>query len=140
MRHGDTIARAVLATVALAAIAWLGTSYRNTRLVEEAFGTGATAHAPAARVEHGIDRLERADLLNPDRGEIARVRVVLELKAGRPDDALETARSYASAEPDNPHAWLVLADVSREVEPEESARARARWAELDPVTAERARP
>ena len=139
MLRVDTIERVALAVLAVSVIAWLAVSYRNTRLLEEAFGIAATANAPPQRVEHGLDLVERAELLNPDRGETARVRVVLELKAGRRDRAIETAERYVSAEPDNSDAWALLADLSRTVDPELSARARARWAELDPVGDRRGR-
>jgi hypothetical protein len=128
----ETVERAVLALLALSAVAWLAVSYRNTQDVKEAFEISAAPYSPE-RFERGLDLVERAALLNPDRGETARLRMTLELKAGRRHEAVETAERYVRAEPDNSDAWARLADATRHVDPERSARARARWAELDPV-------
>jgi tetratricopeptide (TPR) repeat protein len=133
MARKDLIARVLVAALALAAIAWLGLSYRNTALLEEAFDIAATPDVPGERIEHALDLVERSEPLNPDRGEITRLRVALQVRAGRRDLALETAKRYARAEPESTDAWALLADLSRTEDPELAAMARERWAELDPV-------
>jgi hypothetical protein len=133
MTRTHPLARALLALLALAAIAWLALSYRNTRLLDEAFEIAGTHDIPQQRIEHGLDLADRARPLNPDRAHIERLRAVLQRRTGRLDLAIDTMERSTRAEPDNSDSWAELSELSRDVNPELSARARARWAELDPV-------
>jgi tetratricopeptide (TPR) repeat protein len=140
MAPTDLIARVLLAALALAAIAWLALSFRNTVLLDEAFDVAGTHDVPPERIDHALDLSERGDRLNPDRAHILRLRAVLQRRAGRLDLAIETMQRSTRAEPENPDAWAELSELSRDADPELSARARARWAELDPVRGRRSSP
>jgi hypothetical protein len=139
MARKDLIGRALLAAVALAAIAWLALSYRNAVLLDEAFDIAATPGVPPDRIEHALDLADRGEAVNPDRAHVRRLRAVLQRRLGRLDLAIETMRGATSAEPENSDAWAELTELTREADPELSADARARWAELDPVAARRLR-
>jgi tetratricopeptide (TPR) repeat protein len=133
MARKDLIARLLLAALALAAIAWLALSYRNAVLLEEASDIAGTPDVPPERIDHALDLTDRGEPLNPDRANIERLRAVLQRRLGRVDLAIETMERSTRAEPENYDAWAELSELSRDVDPELSARARARWAELDPV-------
>ena len=137
MARTDLIARALLAALALVAIGWLGLSYRNTVLLDEAFDIAGTPDVPRDRLDHALDLADRAEPLNTDRAQIERLRAVLQRRTGRVDLATETMKRSTRAEPENSDSWAELTALTRDVDPELSAQAHARWAELDPVAARR---
>jgi cytochrome c-type biogenesis protein CcmH/NrfG len=139
MARTDLIARALLAAVALAAIAWLALSYRNVVLLDEAFDIAATPDVPPERIEHALDLADRGEALNPDRAHVWRLQAVLQRRLGRLDLAIDTMQAATRAEPENSDAWAALTDLTRDADPELSAEARARWAKLDPAAARRLR-
>jgi predicted Zn-dependent protease len=130
---GNHAARAVLALAAICAVAWLGLSFRNDRLVESAEEVSANPAPPPGEVDHALADLDRAETLSFDRGTIAGLRAALHVREGRLDRAAAVAEALVREEPENADGWALLAAFARETDPARSAEARAKLRELDPV-------
>ena len=124
-------ARAVLLAVALAAMAWLAVSWRDTRLFDDAARTANDPRATPAERRAALDDAERSKLLNPDRTGADVVRAALETRLGRPGEAQRILEQVVRREPENANAWLLLREFTRESDPRLSARAERRVRELD---------
>jgi hypothetical protein len=122
-------ARAVVAVLALALLAWLGVMERDTRL--QARGTAATARQDFARAESDF---RSARLLNPDTTPDARRAYVYALSS-RQREAVTLLEDVVRREPENRAAWGVLEEITRATEPETARRARDALRRLDPLNA-----
>jgi hypothetical protein len=123
------IARAVVAVVAVAVIAWLGAMERDTRLLARA-GDAATARDYAAAERD----LRDAGALTADT--TADVRRAFLLQGTRRGDAARALLAdVVRREPDNLTAWGLLLTFARDADPAVAARARAQVRRLDPLRA-----
>jgi cytochrome c-type biogenesis protein CcmH/NrfG len=130
------LARACVAVIALAVLAWLGIMERNVRL--EARGAAAVRPgAPVDGLEAAETDLRRARLLNPDAQPDIDLALVYRARgeAARASAAIE---DVVRREPDNRVAWGVAFVLARGRDQEASARALAALRRLDPLNARRA--
>ena len=132
------IARACVALVALALIAWLGVLERGTR----SHAAGVALLQPGAsdrELARAEAKFDAATLLNPDtapeldRALLYRARGELERALGLVDDVVRR-------EPDNLRAWAVMALLAQGNDPDAVRRAFDARRRLDPVNARRAAP
>jgi predicted Zn-dependent protease len=134
------IARVAIVVVAVAAIAWLGVSYRNAANQEDARALVSQQAPPPADVARALRELDAADSLNPDRAEGQALRFGLHVRGGRLDLARADLERLLRREPANAEAWLLLASLTRQSDPARSAQARARLKALNPGGARAGRP
>ena len=127
-------ARLALGVVVVAVVVWLGLGLRAARL--EAEGAELTGRSPAtlspARLAEARDAYRRAREFNADSGPELREAGLANF-GGRPREALELLRDIVRREPENFDAWLVMASVAGDSDPELAARARGRARELNPL-------
>jgi hypothetical protein len=127
-------ARLALGVLVAAVLVWLGLGLRAARL--EAEGAELAGRSPATasaeRLAEARDAYRRAREFNPGSGPELREAGLANF-SGRPRDALALLRDVVRREPDNFDAWLVMASVAAETDPELAARARARARELNPL-------
>jgi hypothetical protein len=131
------VARASVAVIALAVLAWLGVMERNVRLEAR----GAEVVQPGAsrdRLDAAEDDLRAARLLNPDAQPDIDLALLYRAR-GEAERASATIEDVVRREPDNRVAWGVLAVLARGRDAEASARALAALRRLDPFNAPRAR-
>jgi len=133
VRRGSVVARAAVVVVALPVIAWLGLSYRNAQLVEDAGAVADQQAPPAADVQRALRDLDRSEKLNPDRSEGQALKVVLDVRAKRFDLARADLEALVRREPKNAEAWLLLASLTRQSDPARSAQAREQLRRLNPL-------
>ncbi len=139
------IARVLLAVLALAAAAWVGTSLHSAQLVSEA-ATELVGRQPSGegldlaalgrrgtpeRLNRGADLLERARKWAPYQAPITTEAGLL-FAAGRKRRAVELCEELVRREPDNPEAWATLARLVQNSDPARSEQARRRLRELTP--------
>jgi hypothetical protein len=124
-----TAARAIVAVVAVAVLAWLAVMERDQRLV-------ASGIAAAGRGDHrAAERaFERARFLNPDATPDVGLAFVAQA-SGRPGDAQAQLEAVLRREPDNLSAWGQLRNLARGRDPQVEQRAEAAIRRLDPVNA-----
>jgi hypothetical protein len=129
----ETAARAVVAAVAVAMIAWLAVMERDARL--QASGMTAARHLD---VPGSAERSERdfrdARLINPDSAPDLGL-AFLYRATGRQDEAIAVLDDIVRREPDNLTAWGALATFARDRDPDAVARAFAARERLDPLNA-----
>jgi tetratricopeptide (TPR) repeat protein len=127
-------ARLALGVLVAAVLVWLGLGLRAARL--EAEGAELAGRSPATvspeRLAQARDAYRRARELNPDSAPELREAGLANF-SGRPQEALQLLRDVVRREPENFDAWLVMASVAAETDPELAARARARARELNPL-------
>jgi cellulose synthase operon protein C len=120
-------ARAILAVVAVAALAWLGVLLRDARLAAPGSASATDRAAASEDAPGAIDGLRRALLLNPD-SQLDVYRARLELAARRPQESLRTAEALVAREPENIDGWVQVWAAA--VNTRDRARARAALAEI----------
>jgi cytochrome c-type biogenesis protein CcmH/NrfG len=130
-----TVQRATVLLVAVLAIAWLGVSYGNARVIRNAQIVAADPHATAAQIESTLRKVRSPRTLDPSKTESLSYAAALEIKAGRLDQATQLYEQIVRKEPDTPEAWLVLSELTRKSDPARSAEARAQLHRLDPLGA-----
>jgi hypothetical protein len=127
------LARAAVASVAVAVLAWLAVMERDTRLA--AHGAAALRPGTPASALPGAERdLRRAGLLNPD-AEPDVNRALVRRVRGDSDGAEALIAGVVRREPENLVAWAVLGVLAREHDPAGYDRALAARSRLDPLNA-----
>jgi hypothetical protein len=117
--------------IAVLAIAWLGVLYRDVRMGQAATDVLLTDRNPShAEVDHQVDRLRDAKLLNPDRQWDQKIAFFL--MVDRPREALRIANELATEEPDNVEVWRVVEAAAQRIDPPRAAQARAERRRLNP--------
>ena len=130
------LARALIAVLAVAALAWLGIGLRDLGLLERGERLSTAPDATAGQVDEAARLLEDARFLNPDLRPLLAEGAVLAARGGRrAPEGLALLEEAVRREPDNVFAWGVLASATRRLDPERSRAARARAAELSPPVA-----
>jgi hypothetical protein len=126
-------ARAVVATVAVLVLAWLGVMERDTRLQASGIAAAQRLGVPgnAGRAERAF---RDARLLTPDTAPDVS-RAFLLRATGRRDEATALLDDVVAREPDNLTAWGVLATFARGRDATAVARALAARRRLDPLSA-----
>jgi hypothetical protein len=128
------IARAALALLVVAVLAWLVLGLRNARL--EADGAALIGSTPAkaspADLAKARDAYRRATKLNAGSGPDVRLAGLANF-TGHPREAVARLLDVVSREPENFDAWFLLSSVAPRVDPTLAARARARARELNPL-------
>jgi predicted Zn-dependent protease len=127
--------RAAVAIVAVLAIAWLGVSYGNARVIRHAQIAAADPKATPAQIEAALREVRGERTLDPSRTESLSYAAALEIRAGRPDEARKLYERIVQLEPDSPEAWLVLSKLTQKSDPARSAQALAQVRRLDPLGA-----
>lgn len=127
------LARALLATVAVLVLAWVGVLLRDQEVGREAglpfFNQPQMTRAELVRNMNG---LEDAEFLNPDTSwTLARAKYYY--LRGYPRQATDVAESLVRSEPANVEAWAVIFRATRESDPGRSAAAQAQIKRLDPL-------
>ena len=136
-------ARLALALLAVAALGWLGLSYRSVDHQEEAEATlqrplaeylksGRSRAASPAALRHAADRIDAAKRLNPD-STLDLDRGSLQLLSGEQAEAADTFQDVVEREPQNLQAWLALAIATRGTDPARARRATRRADALNPI-------
>jgi len=131
-----TALRALLAVVAALMIAWFAVLLRDDRIGSQA---GARIfHHPYlsdAEWQRNMDRLRKAELLNPDRHwAVTRAGLLLPRSTRKAERQAETV---LRSEPDNIDAWGVVLQATQARDPKEAARAAAAIRRLDPLGSRR---
>ena len=124
------LARALLITVAVLVLAWVGVLERDYRVGHAAglrlFEPGKPSRA---KVEKTADRLQSAGFLNPDtRWSVARTKYFL--NNGYRRRAIRAAEAIVRREPANISGWFLLSQATTG---RRSAHAVARIRRLDPL-------
>ena len=122
-------ARACVAVVAVAALAWLGLMEHSVR--HQAAGVAALERSDFAAAE---DDFRAASRLNPDTTPDLR-RSFVYLASSRQPQGIALIEDVLRREPDNRTAWGVLEQFTRELDPAKSRRATAEIRRLDPLRA-----
>jgi predicted Zn-dependent protease len=130
-----TVQRVLVLVAAVLAIAWLGVSYGNARVIRHAQITAADPHATPAEIESTLREVRGDRTLDPSKTESLSYEAALEIRAGRLDEARRLYEEIVRLEPDTPEAWVVLSKLTQESDPARSAEARAQAARLDPLGA-----
>ena len=136
-------ARLALALLAVAAIGWLGLSYRSVEHQEEAeatlqkplaeyLKTGRSSAVPPAELRRATDRIDAAKRLNPD-STLDLDRGSLHLLSGEEAKAADTFQDVVDREPQNLQAWLALAFATRDTDRARARRATRRADALNPI-------
>ncbi|MGH2714418.1 MAG: hypothetical protein ACRDM7_11140 [Thermoleophilaceae bacterium] len=125
------LARLALGALALLALAYLAVGLRNVVLADRAERLAAPPDATPVQVDEAERLLERARLLDPDTRPLL-VEGAMLAAHGREREGRALVERAVRREPDNVFAWGVLADVTREADPERSRGAEARRRELSP--------
>ena len=125
-------ARLLIGLLAVVVLAWVGVLLRNHLLSEAASPLLYDSNMGTREFDRNIAKLEDAELLNPDSGlDLARATYLsVRERRARARDELE---ALLASEPDNFTAWRLLLGVSRGVDPERAAQARAEIGRLDPL-------
>jgi predicted Zn-dependent protease len=125
--------RAVVATVAVLVLAWLGIMERDARL--QARGIAAAQELDVAGNGARAERAFRdARLLTPDTAPDVS-RAFLLRATGRQDEAIALLDDVVAREPENVTAWGVLATFARGHDATAFARAVSARRRLDPLSA-----
>jgi hypothetical protein len=130
-----TVARAVVAVVAILLIAWLAVMERDARLLERGVQTSGRGHIPG-NPERAEKAFRDARVLNPDT-EPDLGRAFLYFGTNRRARARALVEDVLRREPDNLTAWGLLFRVANEVDPAGARRALAARRRLDPLSARR---
>jgi predicted Zn-dependent protease len=133
------VARIAVFALAMIAVAWLGLSYRNSRLEHDAQLVAVQKAPPRAQIDRALSDLRSAEALNPDHSTGDATRVALHVRAGRLDLARADLERLVDREPENAEAWVLLASLTQRSDPARSAQARARLRQLNPYETTRAR-
>jgi predicted Zn-dependent protease len=129
----EMVARFALLAVAVLVLAWLGVLYRDQRIIDDVSpGLIGDASLSEREFEREADRLERAELLNPD--PTWRLNLGLALLERDPRRAVRELERVVDSEPDNVTAWKILRVAARRVDRRLEARAQAEVERLDPLT------
>jgi hypothetical protein len=125
--------RGALVVVAVLALGWLGVLYRDHRVGQDAADAiHYQPGLPRGEFERQLERLQGAQLLNPDRyWDLTRARYLL--LRDRPRRALRTAKRLVRQEPDNLDAWLLVYKATSVVDPSRSDAALEEIARLNPL-------
>jgi hypothetical protein len=132
------IARVAILVIAALAIAWLGVSYSNARLLAHGGKVLASQHPSRAEVESALSDARAADKLT-DKTESLSFAAALEIRAGRLDAARQIYEQIVRREPEGAEAWLVLSQLSAKSNPARAAYAQAQADRLDPLGAKERR-
>ena len=122
------VARAVVATLAVCVVAWLGVMERDRHLQARADDAIHARDLPRAERD-----LRGARLLNPDTAPDV-TRGVLYRARGQQDRAIALLEDVVRREPDNLTAWSALHLSATGSDPSASRRSLAALQRLDPVT------
>jgi predicted Zn-dependent protease len=129
------VQRGLVLVAALLAIAWLGVSYGNARVIRHAQVAAADPHVTPAEIESALREVRAGRTLDPSRTESLSYAAALEIRAGRLDEARKLYEQILRREPDTPEAWLVLSKLTQKSDPARSAQALAQVKRLDPLGA-----
>jgi predicted Zn-dependent protease len=125
--------RVAVLLVAIPALAWLGVSYNNARLLQHGRVVLQNPRASHAQVEAALaDARHVSSTFEPKRTEALSYQAALEIRAGRLDAARKLFEQVVRLEPDTPEVWLVLSELTRKSDPARSAQALAQLRRLDP--------
>lgn len=127
-----TLQRAAVLLVTVVAIAWLGVSLGNARVIRHAQVVAADPHATPSEIESALRDVRSARTLDPSRTESLSYAAALEIRAGRLDEAAKVYEEIVRREPDTAEAWAVLSKLTAKTDPARSAQARAQLRRLDP--------
>jgi predicted Zn-dependent protease len=128
-----TFQRTAVLIVAVLAIAWLGVSYDNARLIHHAQVAAGDRKATPAQIEAALADVRGAHTLDPSRTESLSYAAALEIRAGRLDEARKIYEDIVRREPDTAEAWAVLSKLTQRSDPARSAQALAQVRRLDPL-------
>jgi hypothetical protein len=139
---GPVVVRIVLAVAALAAAAWCATGLRSAQLEAQAQelltqGSSATDFSSFLRGATP-ERLRKAARLYEDARRWAprQTNVTFEAgllaQSGRRGEAVQLIEELVRREPDNPDAWVALATLLANRDPQRAAEARRRATALSP--------
>jgi hypothetical protein len=132
------LARFALLAVAVLMLGWLGVLYRDHRIIDDVSpGLIGDSRMSDREFESEAQRLERADLLNPD--PTWSLNLGLALVERNPRRAVRELEGVVAGEPDNLIAWKILRVAARRVDRRLAARAQAEVERLDPLTEREAR-
>jgi hypothetical protein len=122
------VQRTLLVLAGLAVLGWLAVSLHDSRLLDRA---RALSLEPRPDTREGLELARRARLLNPDYTERGTLIALFHARAGRLDLARRDIEAVIRREPQNPGAWVILADLTQRSDPALAARARARARSLN---------
>ena len=123
------------AVLAIAAIAWLGLTYRSTVLSERGERQAERRDQTAAQVREAERTLEDARSLNPDTRPLF-VEGFLLATHGRYEEGIDLLERGVRREPDNVVGWGILAQATARQDPARSREARAEILRLSPPVKE----
>lgn len=139
---GPMVVRIVLVVAALAAGAWCATGLRSAQLEADAqalLTQGSSGSDFSSFVRRATpERLLKAAGLYEDARRWAprQTNVTFEAgllaQAGRRGEAVRLIEGFVRREPDNPDAWVALATLLADRDPQRAAAARRRATELSP--------
>lgn len=128
------LARAALVVIAVVVLAWVAVLLRDFRVGRDAEASLNRRGLSEEQRTRGLDRLEDAELLNPDVDpKIARGSKALIF--GRLGEAARIGSELVSEEPENLQGWAILQFSTRESDPALSRRAAVQVKRLDPLRA-----
>ena len=128
---GATAARACVALLAVAVLAWLALMERDAHLAARGAEALRPGTPPSALPRAERD-LRRAGLFNPDAEPDVNLALVQRVR-GDADAASATIEGVVRSEPDNLVAWAVLGVLARGNDPASYERALAERRRLDPL-------
>jgi cytochrome c-type biogenesis protein CcmH/NrfG len=128
-----TLQRAAVLVIAVLAIAWLGVSYGNARVIRHAQVAAADPDATPAAIEAALREVRGDRPLDPSKTESLSYEAALEIRAGRLVEARRVYEEIVRLEPDTPEAWVVLSKLTEKSDPARSAEAAAQARRLNPL-------
>jgi hypothetical protein len=128
---GGALLRGALAVLAVAVGAWLASGLQSARLQTDGDAIGRSGDLSAGRFDEARDLYRRARDGNPGT-DPERIEGQLLIAGGKGRAAIPVLLSVVRREPENAHAWGMLAYAARTSHPELARRARERLAELRP--------
>jgi hypothetical protein len=127
----DVLARVLIGSLAVLVLLWVGVLLRDHVVSESASPLLYQSQLSDPEFDRNIDRLEDAQLLNPD-SSLDLARATYFMLRGRDAQAIAAADELLAAEPANVAAWDVLLDASRGFDPQRAAQARTEVRRLNP--------
>ena len=108
-----TLQRIALVIVAILAVAWLGVSYHDSRVISDVQAVSGALRPTPAQLESALRHVRAADTLDPSRGvEILSYEASLQIRLNRIPEALESLEEIVRLEPDYVEAWFLIAKFS----------------------------
>ena len=108
-----TLQRIALVIVALLAVAWLGVSYHDSRVISDVQAVSGAPRPTPAQLEGALRHVRDAATLDPSRGvEILSYEASLQIRLNRIAEALRSLEEIVRLEPDYVEAWFLIAKFS----------------------------